>query len=104
MLKRKRRNDRRHAVYCIINILTQERYVGITVSGAAIKRSLKIRWQKHVRRALTEDKSWALCENIRSWGPECFDMTLIETIRGRKPAHQRERELIRDLIPELNTF
>lgn len=103
--KRKRRNDRRHAVYCITNILTGERYIGITVTqGAAVKRSLKIRWQKHVRRALTENKDWTLCRSIREWGAECFDIALLETIRGRKPAHQRERELIRELNPQLNTF
>jgi hypothetical protein len=103
--KRKRRNDRRHAVYCITNALTGERYIGITVcQGAAVKRSLKIRWQKHVRRAVTEDKNWSLCRSIREWGAECFVMELLETIRGRKPAHQRERELIRKLAPELNTF
>ena len=104
-VKRKRRNDRRHAVYQISNILTGEKYIGITVTqGGALKRSLKIRWQKHVRRALTENKSWALCENIREWGAEAFEISMVETIRGRKPAHQRERELIRTLTPALNTF
>lgn len=103
--KRKRRSDRRHAVYSIQNILTGEQYIGITVcQGAAVKRSLKIRWQKHVRRALTEGKSWRLCESIREWGAECFEISLIELIRGRKPAHQRERALIAEFSPELNTF
>jgi hypothetical protein len=103
--KRKRRSDRRHAVYSIQNILTGEQYIGITVcQGAAVQRSLKIRWQKHVRRALTEDKNWLLCEAIREWGAECFDIKLVELIRGRRPAHQRERALIAELAPKLNTF
>jgi len=103
--KRRRRSDRRHAVYSISNILTGERYVGITVcQGAAVQRSLKIRWQKHVRRAQTERTNWSLCEAIREWGPECFEISLMELVRGRKPAHQRERELICELAPELNTF
>jgi hypothetical protein len=102
--KRKPRSDRSHAVYTIRNVLTEERYIGITVCSGSVRRALKIRWQKHVRRALTENKNWALCEAIRSWGPECFDIQLLEVVRGRKPAHQRERELIRDHAPELNTF
>lgn len=105
MLKRKPRQDRRYAVYAITNILTQEQYIGITVApGASVNRSLKVRWQKHVRRALTENKDWTLCTQIREWGPEVFDMTLLETIRGRKPAYARERELIREIAPALNTF
>jgi hypothetical protein len=29
---------------------------------------------------------------------------VLEVIRGRKPAYQRERELIAELEPTLNTF
>lgn len=104
MLKRKRRSDRKHAVYAITNILTGEQYIGITVLQGTANKSLKIRWQKHVRRALTEGKKWALCCAIRDYGVECFEMQLVEFVRGRKPAHQRERELIRELQPALNTF
>ena len=104
MLKRKRRNDRKHAVYTITNMLTGEQYIGITVVQGGVRKSLKIRWQKHVRRAVTENKNWALCQAIREWGAECFDMALMEFVRGRKAAHERERELIRDLAPTLNTF
>jgi hypothetical protein len=104
MVKRKRRQDRKHAVYQITNILTQEFYIGITVcQGAAVKRSLKVRWQKHVHRALNENLDWNLCNAIRSWGVECFTIDLVEVVRGRKPAHKRERELIRELDPHLNT-
>ena len=48
MLKRKRRQDTKHVVYCITNSVTQEQYVGITVCGAAVRRALKIRMQKHL--------------------------------------------------------
>lgn len=101
--KRKRRQDRNHAVYSITNLLTGEFYIGITACQGTVNRSLKIRWQKHVRRALTESKSWTLCDAIREWGPECFEVKLVELVRGRKPAHARERELIRELAPHLNT-
>lgn len=102
---RKKRCDRKHALYCATNILTGEQYVGLTViNGSAIKRAVKVRWQKHVSRARCEAKAWALCEALRFWGPEAFDLTVLEVVRGRKQAHQREREVIKQTQPELNTF
>jgi hypothetical protein len=101
--KRRRRQDTKHAVYCITNTQTGEQYIGITVCGSQVRRALKIRIQKHIRRALTENKSWALCESIREHGPEAHTYGLIEIVRGRKPAHARERELIRQYSPMLNT-
>jgi hypothetical protein len=41
---------------------------------------------------------------LREWGSECFEPAVIEVVRGRKAAHQRERELIKTLQPSLNTF
>ena len=102
--KRKRRQDTKHAVYMLKNTVTGEYYIGITVCGSAVKRALKVRWQKHVRRALTEDKQWALCNSIRQHGAESFLMELVEIVRGRKPAHSRERELIEELTPGLNQY
>lgn len=101
--KRRRRQDTTHAVYCITNTVTGQQYIGITVCGRLVRRALKIRIQKHIRRALTENKSWALCESIREYGPEAHTYGLIELVRGRKPAHARERELIRQHSPALNT-
>ena len=62
---RKRRQDTKHVVYVISNTVTQEQYIGITVCGQQVRRALKVRIQKHVRRAVTENKTWALCESIR---------------------------------------
>ena len=100
---RKRRQDTKHAVYMLVNTNTNEHYVGITVCGNQIKRALKIRFQKHVRRALTENKDWALCNSIREHGAEAFTVLLVDVVRGRKPAHARERELIREYAPALNS-
>ena len=100
---RKRRQDTKHVVYVITNVVTKQQYIGITVCGQQVRKSLKVRIQKHVRRALTEDKSWALCHSIREHGPENHVYGIVEFVRGRKPAHQRERELIREFNPELNT-
>ena len=100
---RKRRQDTRHAVYCITNTATGEQYIGITVCGGEVRKALKIRIQKHVRRAVTENKDWALCRSIREHGTLAHTYGLVEIVRGRKPAHQRERELIREFNPALNT-
>lgn len=100
---RKRRQDTNHAVYCITNTATGEEYIGITVCGAKVKQALKVRIQKHIRRALTEDKDWGVCNSIRTYGTESHVYSLLEIVRGRKPAHARERELIRIHAPALNT-
>ena len=76
-MKRKNRQDRKHAVYMLANTNTGEYYIGITVCGQALKRALKIRWQKHVRRAVTEGRDWPLCRSIREHGAEAFEMELI---------------------------
>ena len=101
--KRKKRQDTKHAVYCITNIVTKQQYIGITVCGQQVRKALKVRIQKHIRRALTEGKDWNLCKSIREHGPEAHTYALVEIVRGRKPAHARERELIRTYNPALNS-
>jgi len=100
---RKRRQDTKHAVYMLVNTNTNEHYVGITVCGNQVNKALKVRFQKHVRRALTENKDWALCQSIREHGAEAFAVLLVDVVRGRKPAHSVEREIINSQMPELNT-
>lgn len=101
---RKRRNDCNHAVYVITNTVTQDQYIGITVCSGNVRQSLKVRMQKHLRRALTESKGWALCSSLREHGAEAHTYGLVEVVRGRLAAHARERELIRTHNPVLNTF
>jgi len=100
---RKRRQDTKHAVYMLVNTNTNETYVGITVCGSQVNRALKVRFQKHVRRALTENKDWALCESIRTHGADAFAVLLVDVVRGRKPAHAVEREIINGNMPALNS-
>lgn len=100
---RKRRQDTNHAVYVITNTVTGAQYIGITVCGGNVRRALKVRVQKHVRRAVTENKDWELCKSIREYGTLAHTYGLVEIIRGRKPAHARERELIRMYNPQLNS-
>jgi hypothetical protein len=103
MMKRKRRQDTKHAVYMLVNTNTNESYIGITVCGAQVNKALKVRFQKHVRRAVTENKAWALCNSIREHGAEAFVVLLVDIVRGRKPAHAAERELINTFNPALNS-
>lgn len=73
------------------------------VENRSPTKSLIRRWQKHVRRALTEDKSWKLCVAIRKHGPEAFDVEIVQIVRGKAEAHKVERDLIRARNPKLNT-
>jgi hypothetical protein len=104
MLKRKTRSDRNHAIYMITNTQTGQYYVGVTVCSGNINKALKVRFQKHVRRAVTENKAWALCQSIREYGADAHVLELIEKVRGKAAAHARERELTRELEPALNTL
>ena len=104
MMKRKTRSDRNHAIYVITNTVTAEQYIGVTVCSGNVKKALKVRIQKHVRRALTENKDWALCQSIRAHGADAFTYGLVETLRGKAVAHSRERELTKLYNPVLNTL
>lgn len=106
MKTRKRRTDRNHVVYYIKNMFTCEFYIGITalVYSGNVRKTLNRRMQKHLQRALTEDKDWSLCESLRDFGPQAFVFGPLEVIRGKKQAHVRETELIKQHNPILNTF
>jgi len=104
-MMRKKRSDRNHVLYRVICMDTGDSYIGLTVAqGQAFLRSVKVRWQKHVPRAMREDKCWTMCEFLRSNTDAEYRYEVLEIVRGRKPAHQRERILISELSPTLNTF
>lgn len=103
-MNRKRRSDRNHIIYVITNTKTNEQYVGITGVNSTIKKSLFVRIRKHVQRAYAENKAWGLYESIRKFGTEYFTYGVLEVVRGKALAHQRETELIKQFSPKLNTF
>ena len=53
---------------------------------------------------MTENKNWGLSRALREQGAERFVFGTLEVVRGKRPAHARETELINTLQPALNTF
>ena len=104
--KRKRRTDRNHVIYVIRCVKTDHEYIGLTAVsyGGNVKRTMYRRFQKHVQRAMAESKDWGLSRAIRKHGADKFNISELEIIRGKRPAHARETELIKSLDPRLNTF
>ena len=101
-MPRKRRNDRNHVIYQL-TAPNGDRYVGITFArGRAFKRSAKIRWEAHVRNAMDYGRMNLLSLSIREHGVENFKREVLEVVRGKQNAHDRERELIKIIEPELN--
>jgi len=102
---RKKRNDRNYVLYQVVAPDTGDNYIGLTVAtGRAFLRSVKVRVQKHISRAHRESKDWSFCEFIRSNPGAQLTYEVLEVVRGRKPAYQRERQLIAEYQPTLNTF
>jgi hypothetical protein len=98
---RRKRSDRNHVLYQLT--IGDQTYIGLTVAiGQAYLRSVKVRVQKHMSRAKKETKDWAICEALRE--SEVVQYEVLEVVRGRKAAHSRERELIAEYEPSLNTF
>lgn len=101
---RKKRTDRNHLIYLLTNVKSGEQYVGITVKGnRTAKVALQDRWNKHVHRAMCHGKNWKLCKSIRKYGAENFSKEIIDIVRGKAAAHQREVELKKTLNTVLNT-
>lgn len=101
---RKKRSDRNHIIYKITNQVTDEIYIGVTQCiGRAYLGSIKKRFKQHVSRAFNENLEWAICKSIRDYGEKSFRLEIFEIVRGKKPAHSREVEIIKELKPQLNT-
>ena len=105
-ITRKRRSDRNQVIYFIQDNVTLEYYIGLTALSfkGNVRKTLNRRMQKHMQRALAENKNWGLSRALRERGAERFVYGVIEVVRGKRPAHARETELINTLQPALNTF
>ena len=105
-ITRKRRTDRNQVIYYIQDKVTLEYYIGLTAVSfkGNVFRTLRRRMQKHMQRALAENKNWGLSRALRERGADRFVFGVVEIVRGKRPAHARETELINTLQPALNTF
>ena len=100
---RKKRSDRNYVLYQLT--AGTDTYVGLTAAqGQAFLRSVKVRVQKHLSRARKENHAWSLYTYLRANPEVQIQYEVLEVVRGRKPAYQRERELIAKIDPTLNTF
>lgn len=106
MVNRKRRSDRNQVIYYIEDVVTHDVYIGLTAVcyNGNVRKTLTRRMQKHMQRALTENKDWGLSRALRERGAERFVFGAVEVVRGKKQAHTRETELISTMQPNLNTF
>ena len=106
-MARKRRKDRYHLIYQL-TAPTGERYIGVTFvrgdsrSMKARKHSADVRFKAHCRNALDYDHKTLLADAIRDLGPDAFLKDIVEVVRGKQAVHDRERELIAEIRPELN--
>jgi hypothetical protein len=99
---RKKRTDRTHIVYMIES--GTDFYIGVTAkTESTVNRSVQVRFNKHVYRSRSENKSWLLYEAMRERGVEAFDLYILAVVRGKTEAHHAEREMIREYRPTLNT-
>lgn len=81
-------------VYVVKNRTNSKSYVGLTT------KSLDVRWYYHLRAAAHEKPRQLLAKAIKKYGPENFEMTVIEECAT--DAQLRERE--KYWIEEMGTF
>ena len=100
---RKKRTDRTHIIYELR--VNGASYIGVTAkTETTINKSVLARAAKHFYRAKRETKDWLLCRALRELADKSeIEVLVHETLRGKAPAHRRERELIREHNPILNT-
>lgn len=80
-------------------------YIGLTRKTESTPlKSLKRRWAKHVSRAKCETRiEWTLYKYLRENDSLSLKHEIVEVVRGRTAAYKRERELIIQESPTLNT-
>jgi hypothetical protein len=101
---RKKRNDRNHVLYEIVNTSNGKSYLGITAAiGRRFHYSAKLRLQKHFSRARKENKQWALYIDMRENDESVYELFIVDIVRGKALAHQIETQLLKEFQYELNS-
>ena len=89
-------------MYMLQNVHNGHLYIGVTQGFR--QKDLRVRVLKHFQRAVSENKNWTLCNEIRKFGAASFFYTILDVVRGKSLAHNLERELINEHSPELNSI
>lgn len=93
------RSNRNVVIYQLTLKQSGQRYIGKTVANKrAFKQSMKDRFKGHVDAAL-KGRSCTMAEAIRRFGEESFSLELLEVVRGREAAKEREKQFIKNLDP-----
>ena len=101
---RKKRSDRNHVIYEIVNISNGKSYIGITACiGRRVHYSAHLRFLKHQSRARKENKQWALYIDMRENDPSVYELFIVDVVRCKALAHQIETELLKKFEYELNS-
>ena len=101
MTKRTARRDSNYIIYVAEH--EGSAYIGLTRKGnVTVARAVKERWRKHISRARHEDRDWELYRYIQSGNWTDWAHKVICVIRGRAEAYALERELVKQIQPELN--
>jgi hypothetical protein len=99
--KRTARKDSNFVIYCAFH--NGLAYIGLTRKGSTtVGKAVKERWRKHISRAKHEDRDWELYRYIKSGNWDGWTHTVLDVIRGRAEAYAYERELVKQIQPELN--
>jgi len=96
-------DNRNHIIYELR--VNGQNYIGVTAKTQdTVGKSIQARVAKHWYRAQTEGLDWLLCRALRQLASrEQIEVCIHEMVQGKAAAHRRERELIRELRPILNS-
>ena len=101
MTKRTARKDSNYVIYVATH--NGKHYIGLTRKGSVtVAKAVKERWRKHISRARNEQRAWVLYEYINAGAWDGWEHSVIDVIRGRAEAYAYERELVKQIEPELN--
>ena len=101
MTKRTARKDSNYIIYAATH--NGQSYIGLTRKGSvSVAKAVKERWRKHISRAKHEARAWVLYKYITAGNWDNWDHTVIDIVRGRAEAYAYERELVKQIQPELN--
>lgn len=105
MMKKRRtpRSDCNYIIYEAVDELGNN-YIGLTrKSESTVQKSIRERWRKHLSRARNENRLWTLYVYLKTGGLDLqWQHRVLEIVRGRGAAYDREREIVKTLQPTLN--